>query len=236
MGKILIISENDSIWTRKCIEKSNIIEKNEIYVLCPDVSKSDSFFLANGIHICRVERRTIFSRIPKIRGLMFRIDYMKTIRKLQKKVGHFDVVHISCVSKEKMMVIKYLRRFTKRIICTFWGSDLFRKSEKELLKYRKNLKRTDIIMLSTIEMKERFISVYGQEYQSKIQIIRFGVDGLKYIDSNLISNSEAKESFAIPNDKTVVTIGYNGSPAQNHLKVIDALRKMPEEIKNKIYI
>ena len=235
MSRILIISDNNSAWTEKAVTHSGVLENNEVYALTIGETKNDRFYLDNGIKICRVKRHEAFNKIPKVRGLVYYADYINYIKSLQKTVGEFDVVHISYVSKEKVLAIKYLRKFAKKIVCTFWGSDLFRAGDKQLLKYKKNLESADVIMLTTSEMKRKFRSVFGGGFDNKIRIIRFGIENLDFIDPEKDS-AEFKEYFSYPAQKTVVTIGYNGSPAQNHTDVIDLCAKLPDNIKSKIFL
>ena len=235
MNKILIISDNNSAWTEKAITHSGVLDNNDVYALTLGETKNDKFYNDNGVRICRVKRHEAFNKIPKIRGLVYYADYLKYIRSLHKKYGTFDVVHISYVSKEKVLAIKYLRKFTKRIVCTFWGSDLFRTGDKQLLKYKDSLEKADVIMLTTSEMKRKFTSVFGGGFEDKIRIIRFGIDNFDFIDPETDS-SVFKKYFSYPVQKTVVTIGYNGSPAQNHSDVIDVCSRLPDAIKSKILL
>ena len=232
----MIISDNNSIWTQKCILHSSIINgDNEIYVLCDGETKNDSFYINNGINICRIRKHSALYKIPKFGGALFYIDYLLSVKKICKAIGKIDTVHISYIMKSKILAIKVLRKYCNRIICTFWGSDIFRVKEKDLLSYERYLRFVDIIMLTTTEMKERFISVYGDSFCEKMRMLRFGVEALEYIDPHKDA-SHSKDEYGIPSGKTVVTIGYNGNPNQNHLSVLNSLAMLSNEIKNRIYI
>ena len=236
MGNILIISEINSIWTRRCIENSNIIGKNNIYVLYDNSVIIDSFYSENGIILSHFDKKNIWDNVPKIRGLVYRYNYIKHIIALEKKVGHFDVIHVHYINYEKLLAIKHLRPFATRIICTFWGSDLLRASDKKLQKYKKFFNYVDIITMSTGEMKKRFTSVFGNELESKVKLLRFGISNLAYIHPDTDNNIETKQFFSIPTEKTVITIGYNGSLSQNHIEVIEALSSLSDEIKSTLYL
>lgn len=234
MKKILLLGENDSIWTKKCIEHSEITGKYDIYALTQGRSKNDAFYNENGIKICNLKRHTLFRNIPKVRGLIFRFDYINYIRSLKKKTGNFDVVHISYVIQEKMMAVRYLRKTSKKIVVTFWGSDLLRVSDKKLAKYRKALGAADVIMLSTHEMRNRFASVFGNEFDDKIIGLKFGCEGLEHIDPE--NKGEARKLFSVPEGKTVVTVGYNGLECQNHIKVAETLKKLDKAQRDRLFI
>jgi len=234
MSKILLIGENDSIWTRRCIMHSDILNDNDVYVLEYEPSENDSFYKQHGIKICRIKRHKLFGNIPKVRGIVRRIDRSIYISSLAKKVGGFDVVHISFVSKDKVSMIKRLRKRSKKMICTFWGSDLFRVSDKQLLKYRSSLALVDNFTLSTPEMKQRFISVFGKKLGKKIIKLHFGNEGLAYIDPD--NTAKARSEFGVPEGKTVITIGHGGKECHNHIKVINALKKLDKQHKDKLFI
>lgn len=232
--KILLLGEPNSIWMKRCIEYSGIIGNSDIYSFYTDTSEYDSFYRKKGIKVCVLKHNTIFDKIPKIRGLIRIAEYLLYVRGLQKKAGGFDVVHISFIGREKMLALRVLRKKTKKIVCTFWGSDLFRVPDKQLLKYRKAFEQTDVIMLSTSEMKEKFISVFGREFYRKILQLKFGVSGLEYIDPDNTPN--AKKLLDVPENRTVITVGYNGKECQNHIKVIKALCNLEEQQKDRIFL
>lgn len=234
MNKILLLSENNSIWTKRCLEHSGILGRSRIWSLSLTSSEYDSYYRKNGIKLCIVKKHSLLGNIPKVRGLVQILEYIRCVRDLQKRAGGFDVVHISYITREKMLALRLLRKKTKKIVCTFWGSDLFRVPDRELLRYRKALETADVIMLSTAEMRERFISVFGRRSSRRILSLKFGIESLEHIDFRNTQN--AKRLLGIPEDKTVITVGYNGKECHNHIRVIEALNRLPKEQKDRLFI
>lgn len=123
----------------------------------------------------------------------------------------------------------------KKIVCTFWGSDLLRTND--ILNFyfvKKALNRADVITCQSEELKEIILSKFGRNLSDKIQIATFPVYEKIYdlMDLNY-NNKDAinvfKTNFSYSNDKINILIGHSGSRANNHLKIIDSL----EHLKNK---
>ena len=123
----------------------------------------------------------------------------------------------------------------KKIVCTFWGSDLLRTND--ILNFyfvKKALNRADVITCQSEELKEIILSKFGRNLTDKIQIAIFPVYEKIYdlMDLNY-DNSAAidlfKSNFGYSKDKINILIGHSGSTSNNHLKIINAL----ENLKNK---
>lgn len=235
MSRVLLIGEVDSIWTFKCIEKTGLSDDNSIYLYDPFPNTETKKYKDLGVKIIDDCHLRHTDRKNKIQTLKYVTNYVSCIKMLSKKHNSFDVVHINYASMEKILSIPYLRKISKKLVVTFWGSDLFRVSDFILKRYKAYFDKVDVITLSTNEMVSRFHDVYGDRYDSKLQRIRFGVDGFNYID--LFNSSEnSKSFFDLPLDKTIITIGYNGNVAQQHLKVIDELKLLPDNLQKKLFI
>lgn len=138
-----------------------------------------------------------------------------------------DYVHI---------IDRLKRKYEQRIKVTVWGSDFYRQAggtyeEKELI-----YKSSDIIHIGTQQMADDFISRYPH-YSGKIRIAHFGLEKLEKIKKMLSSNERKLPSFLIhKNNKIVVVCGYNGSPAQQHSLIIEALERIPTDLKKKLFV
>ncbi len=138
------------------------------------------------------------------------------------------------------MQYSYLRELflvpkNKKIVCTFWGSDLLRTND--ILNFyfvKKALNRATIITCQSEELKEIILSKFGRNLSDKIQIAIFPVNEKIYdwIDGNynFKENITAfKSNYGYSNSKINVLIGHSGSTSNNHLKIIQSL----ENLKNK---
>ncbi len=138
------------------------------------------------------------------------------------------------------MQYSYLRELflvpkNKKIVCTFWGSDLLRTTD--ILNYyfvKKSLDRSTYITCQSLELKEIILSKYGRSLEDKIKIAIFPTDEAIYdgIDLNQDSKDlihDFKLKYNYSTNKLNVLIGHNGRVFINHVKIINALK----EIKNK---
>lgn len=143
----------------------------------------------------------------------------------------YDVFHFH------FMQYSYLRELfmvpaNKKIVCTFWGSDLLRTND--LLNFyfvKKALQKSTVITCQSDELREIILSKFGRELFDKIRISIFPVNETIYDQIDLqwgqtrqIEDFKAQHSYDA--EKINVLIGHNGSLANNHLKIIDALQNL----------
>lgn len=134
------------------------------------------------------------------------------------------------------MQYSYLRELflvptNKKIVCSFWGSDLLRTSD--ILNFyfvKKALNKATIITCQSAELKEIILSKFGRNLYNKIQINMFPVDSITYNQMDVLSDNsekinEFKNTFAYETEKLNILIGHNGSPFNNHLEIINQIRK-----------
>ncbi|MBS5843763.1 MAG: glycosyltransferase [Clostridiales bacterium] len=151
------------------------------------------------------------------------------------KLVPFDYIHVHFVNKRKLSALRVFRKYYKKSIVTFWGSDLLRKSDSELCKMKKILNDAEYITVGSTQMKEFFIQKFDEINTEKLYVKRFGVNALNPIMRISESNNVIRSRLDIPFNKIVITIGYNGSQEQNHFEVLASLENFANEIKNKIY-
>lgn len=236
MGNILLLGEANSVWTKKCIEGPRLYEKHHIFLAFDENSQYEEYYISKSITCIPVVFKSFFINVPVI-GMIGRIrHYDKCMKGIAKRYGSMDVAHINFVKMEKVYSVRTLKKYCKKIICTFWGSDLFRQDRLILLSYRRYFRYVDQIMLSTQEMKDCFQKIYGNEFDDKLISVRFGVDGFDYIVNTEKNRNTARRKFSVPEDKTVITIGYNGNESQQHSKVLDVIRELDGIDKERFFI
>lgn len=156
-----------------------------------------------------------------------------------KNFENYDTFHFH------FMQYSYLRELflvpkNKKIVCTFWGSDLLRTND--ILNFyfvKKALNKATIITCQSEELKEIIMAKFGRNLLDKIQISIFPVsekiyDFMDLNYTNKIAIDHFKLNYSYSNDKINVLIGHNGSPFNNHLKIINSLQNIRN--KNKIHL
>lgn len=156
-------------------------------------------------------------------------------RKIEKIAQDYDIIDAHFFNKQYDSILKKLYNKGKKIKITIWGSDFYRASTKRREKQREIYKIADKIQIATSKMKEDFVNYYN-DFEDKIEVANFGINNLELINS--LENKPIKNPWLndAQKNKIVVTCGYNGSPFQQHLKIISALSRLKSNIKDKIFL
>lgn len=153
------------------------------------------------------------------------------------QINKYDIIDIHSYSLYYNRVIPAIKKRGKKLIIMIWGSDFYRASEKELQQKKLGFDTADIIHVESEHVKEDFLRIFP-EYKDKIYIVQFGLNQLDWLKSSM--KTPLLNTTLIENDilrtKLIVTCGYNGFRAQQHLIIIDAIGKLPLEYKKQIHI
>ena len=146
-----------------------------------------------------------------------------------RNLPQYDIIHISYIELKWGIVAPALRKKCKKLIISVGGSDMYRvakKVHKRLIQLRL-LKRADIISSENSQTRSTFYKVYGKKIKNiPHYIVRYGVNVIDAIRECRDSKDILRKKWDIPEDKEVVMLGYNGSRNQQHLKLVDAIKKI----------
>jgi hypothetical protein len=151
----------------------------------------------------------------------------------------FDTFHFHYMQYSYLRELFFVPK-GKKIICTFWGSDLLRTNDVFNFYFvKKALNRSNIITCQSLELKEIILSKFGRNLDDKIKIAIFPVDEKIYETIDFNENStEAINAFKLKYDysssKTNILIGHNANPSNNHIKIIESLKVIQN--KDKIHL
>lgn len=131
-----------------------------------------------------------------------------------------------------------LKKMSNFVSICIWGSDFYRISDKKRNKMNKLFDKCDSIIISNPKMSSEFSNYYENRFLQKIRNVGFGIGKLDLIEnvSTIFSKRDLKNSLNLPEDKLIITIGYNGLEAQQHLLVLEALTKIPKYLLNDLFI
>lgn len=175
----------------------------------------------------------ILYKIPRLRVYVRRFCSRIYI---DKNITKNDIVVLQFLDPNYLKFIRQLKKRTDNIIAHWWGSDLYRsdnKAKKKLSTINKYVEKHILVH----GMSEYFLKYFPSEAK-KISYAIFGVkllDVMKTLQDDF-DKEKQKSFFSIPKDKFVVTGGYNGSPGQQHIKIIESLNHLSEDIKTKIFL
>lgn len=153
-------------------------------------------------------------------------------KRLKYIIINFDVVIILCYNPIFSKQNKIFKNSKKRIVISYIGSDIYKTTHNNLDKAIPMLDFAHSITFNNQETRDLFNELYGNRYLDKTQITGFGLkilDNIKKIKS-VSTNKYLKSKYNIDPEAIVITCGYNASPGQQHLLIVDKL----EEIKNRL--
>lgn len=226
--KLLIIGNADSIWIKNYIEHVLLGQGYNIYVTLRRKSSFLEFYNLNKVNVIGMKRIIpLINRIPYAQAAInFIYIYLRLYRE------RFNVIHIHYMGLDNIALFKLLKRNAEISVGSFHGSDLYRASERCHRKTEKSFNYLDYITLSTKRMHKKFFQVYTNNYDSKIRKTLFGISGFNDISllTETVTKTDCKKLFNINDSKTVISIGYNATRAQQHEKVLKSLISVSKEI------
>lgn len=153
-------------------------------------------------------------------------------------LSDYDVIHIHFPTFQKLDVYWHIPENVKCIV-SFWGSDLMRNTGLFNYYIQQHVtNRADIITTHGIELKNQILTKFGRNLNEKIYFTRFPpFDHFYFLMEEKFKKPTVEldsffKKYLIPCDKRVIVIGHNGSQANNHLKIIEALSRVPRNIKD----
>lgn len=176
----------------------------------------------------------IWEKIGKLRRVVS--VFFKT-KFIMAQLNDYDVVDIHSYDLYYNEIIPKIKKKGKPMIIMVWGSDFYRATKEALEMKRRGFSMADIIHLETESVKADFLQVYP-EFESKIRIVQFGLNQLDMLKEAMRQTID--QVTLIPEDayknKLIVTCGYNGIDSQQHSIMIEALSKLPDNVRQRIYV
>lgn len=231
MPKILLIADSDALWTKRAVEYLLLPAGYEIVIfpIWGHKGQFDDYYREHGVTVYRDPHRLpVIRHIPRVR-MWARIAL--NARDLAK-YGPFDVVHNHYLSQRDLALgLRVSRRFHARWVCTFWGSDLLRASDRALRQMLPYLRRCDRLTVCNERMRDKLRQSCGEELYQKTRMTIWGQDGFAAIDRVLSTETreDSRAHYDIRPGNYVVSIGYSADNAQHQLEVVEALSALPKE-------
>lgn len=231
MPKILLIADSDALWTKRAVEYLLLPAGYEIVIfpIWGHKGQFDEYYREHGVTVYKDSHRLpVIRLIPRVR-MWARIAL--NARDLAK-LGPFDVVHNHYLSQRDLALgLRVSRRFHARWVCTFWGSDLLRASDRALRQMLPYLRRCDRLTACNERMRDKLRQSCGEELYQKTRMTIWGQDGFAAIDGILSNETreDCRAHYGIRPGNYVVSIGYSADNAQHQLEVVEALSALPKE-------
>lgn len=242
MKRYLIIGDPHSFWNKNFI--TNMLQpygyQIDIFYTYLGMDRQDNFYQGKNIHIyscpkALVRKKENGSLSSKIHTMLCILYCMMWSIKNRDK---YDIVNVQFVDWIAILCARYLNGKKSKLILSYWGSDLLRKSARELRYTLKGVKRADQITFDNLDLKHKFRQTFGAGFDHKLNVAMFGLPILDKIEENKKTRSRnviCKEINLNP-EKLVVAVGYAARPDQQHIKVLEQIAKLSQHYKDKIQI
>ena len=160
----------------------------------------------------------------------------KTFHRFVSK-KEYDIAIIHAPSLFHVFLLPDLKKAVRKIVLTPWGSDVYRISSIERLFLKKLYKYADIVTGNGLRFTKDFMNIYNIP-DFKFRCLSLGGDDIDYFMEHKkdFSTKDAKHYFGIDEDSYVITCGYNGNPAQQHLKILESINKVKGQLPSKLLL
>lgn len=238
MKRIVFLTYSDNVFTQNYIKELLKTGDFKITVIGFQPTRWTAFYK---------KRRIRYIEVPRI-YLTGQTSIKDGIRYLQARLyiflnrGRFDFIHVHSVVENSLKHAEMLMGRKGKMILTYWGGDMFSKSNGQFMREKRYLNRAYKINVLKDEMRDILNQKYHFEFDDKCRVFSFGNTNIgimkrylgKYGKNRV--KSIARKYFGIPEDKVVIAIGYSARPQQQHIKVINQLKKFSEQKKEQIFL
>ncbi len=154
---------------------------------------------------------------------------------IRKTVGNYDAINIHNLEYLYLFLIDELKKHSKNVSVSLWGSDFYRASDVRIKSYLPLFEKLNFICFGNEYTKSDFderIPGFG----TKHKIAKFGIGKFDVLNSLLPNRDKIKSELGIPPDKITVVIGYNAYPAQQHFYLLRQISQLDDNIKKDIFL
>lgn len=165
-----------------------------------------------------------------ITELIDRFYFLRTFIQLSKR--RFDIVNIHYARPRLRYVLHWIKKMSKNIVISPWGSDILRVEDRKRIQHLKSIyKIADYVTVSKdSQIGQRLIERFEVD-PHKMVSLGWGGEFFDYIQecSNQVMVEEAKARFGL-NGRYVITCGYNTQREQRHEDIINAIYAVKNQL------
>lgn len=183
---------------------------------------------------------SIIYKIPMIRLYFMKADIRRSFNDLlNKKIAEsfqYDIINFHYLNNETLCFWSKIKRISKITFLMPWGSDVLRRTKRYCDKMAEYITHYDYIATSdNPRFKTQLITKLHIKESQFVQL-DFGVTAIDLLNKySSISRQESKHRLGL-DDFYIITCGYNAHPAQNHIKIIEAINKVKSQLPNNILL
>ncbi len=163
---------------------------------------------------------------------------IKVILKYNRLRDH-DFINIQWGDPVYMLACLLVPGNARKTVVSYWGSDLYQIEPRLLKLVRRRINKIAYATFDNIDLMYQFDKVYPGNKVSKRPIL-LPLPVLDVIEDMRSHKDEGNtyvvDGIRMPRDKTIVCVGYNGRPEQQHIPVLNAIDKLDQAVKDKLFI
>ena len=237
MTRILIIGNGaDDKYIGNCLRECRKCDTDLVFDFFNTNLEETSSFRSEVNQYVTVKRHrpNWIYNIPKVRGYFNQLDLCISLRDFigvcQNENIYYDVCQIHFLNPIYAKIADRLKKISRKVVITPWGSDVLRAKKYQLRGLRKLVQKSNWVTCTQGSRFEKDIVTLLDIPKEKLYNLPIGIASIDEILSRpFITDEQAKRVWGFEG-KYVIVIGYKGSPAHNHIKVIKSLVFMKKQL------
>ena len=170
-------------------------------------------------------------RVPRLKNALLDkcLFYLSFFSLFSRK---YDIVNVHFPKPRLLKVMPWLKRMSKSIVITPWGSDVLRLEDSNAIKRMRRIYGYASCVTCRPDTQLGKAVIEKIKFDPKRMIpLRWGLDYVDYLEEATPSKTpeEAKERFGL-SGRYVITCGYSTAPSHRHEAIIDAVDSIREEL------
>lgn len=165
---------------------------------------------------------------------IYYFETMSELRDIIYKLPHYDVAQLLWIEEIWAYYAEEIRNKFDILNLFVGGSDFYRASDLDREFKGRLVSIADNISIETPQVRDEFLNFYSNVNADKIRIIPYGLEVVNWINKNKESKEFIRKKFGIPEGKIIVTCGHNAIQAHQHMKLIEALSCIADDVKEKV--
>jgi hypothetical protein len=182
--------------------------------------------------------RTIVSKNFLKKNILLFLNYYRIFKFFKNNNRHYNVCNIHFMDMRYFFYKKKLFGLADRLVISIYGSDFYKYNKYSFFQ-KPFYNKAKCITFSNDSTMEAFDDFYKKQFHDKLHLSRFGLANVDLISKHFEKtrdHSVSKMFYNLPDDKIFVTIGYNTSPNNQHIHIIQELAKLNSDSKKKLFL
>ena len=157
--------------------------------------------------------------------------------KLFRRIAsQYDLVDFHVCIPSRLPLMKACTELGVPYDVMLWGSDILRATPEEISRMEYAYSGCRYIKAAT-SLQAAVSEKYGGRYDHKFRTVYLGVGDFDAIDAVKDSTVSAlHESITANKEDVIIACGYNAHRPQQHLRIIDCLASLPEDVKSRLVL